>query len=213
MILSAGLTPAWQQIMVFRGFRYGEVNRAAEVHWQPRARSSTRASPPITLAGRASTLARWAALPAGNRPELAALGVPRRWVVTRAATRVCTTILDRRERHNDRTGRERPAARCRRAGRVSPGIRRGGAKASVAVLAGSLPAGTPERSIASWSGRRVARWCWTSAARACWAYWTAGRWWSSRIARSWPRPWVGRWTMIGTVRGHAVAECAGRGGS
>ena len=27
MILSAGLTPAWQQIMVFRGFRYGEVNR------------------------------------------------------------------------------------------------------------------------------------------------------------------------------------------
>ena len=33
MILSAGLTPAWQQIMIFQGFRYGEVNRAAEVHW------------------------------------------------------------------------------------------------------------------------------------------------------------------------------------
>ena len=33
VILSAGLTPAWQQILVFEGFRYGEVNRAAEVHW------------------------------------------------------------------------------------------------------------------------------------------------------------------------------------
>ena len=33
MILSAGLTPAWQQIMIFPSFRYGEVNRACEVHW------------------------------------------------------------------------------------------------------------------------------------------------------------------------------------
>ena len=33
MILSAGLTPAWQQILVFDGFRYGEVNRAAEAVW------------------------------------------------------------------------------------------------------------------------------------------------------------------------------------
>ncbi len=32
-ILSAGLTPAWQQIMIFSGFHYGEVNRACEVHW------------------------------------------------------------------------------------------------------------------------------------------------------------------------------------
>ena len=33
MILSAGLTPAWQQILVFDSFRYGEVNRAEEVLW------------------------------------------------------------------------------------------------------------------------------------------------------------------------------------
>ena len=33
MILSAGLTPAWQQILVFDSFRYGEVNRAAQVVW------------------------------------------------------------------------------------------------------------------------------------------------------------------------------------
>ena len=33
MILAAGLTPAWQQILVFDAFTPGEVNRAREVHW------------------------------------------------------------------------------------------------------------------------------------------------------------------------------------
>ena len=33
MILCAGLTPAWQQILVFESFRVGEVNRAREVIW------------------------------------------------------------------------------------------------------------------------------------------------------------------------------------
>ena len=33
MILTAGLTPAWQQILVFDSFRPGEVNRARESHW------------------------------------------------------------------------------------------------------------------------------------------------------------------------------------
>ena len=31
MILAAGLTPAWQQILVFERFRGGEVNRARQV--------------------------------------------------------------------------------------------------------------------------------------------------------------------------------------
>lgn len=31
MIVAAGLTPAWQQIMRFEQFLPGEVNRAAEV--------------------------------------------------------------------------------------------------------------------------------------------------------------------------------------
>ena len=33
MILTAGLTPAWQQILLFDSFRQGEVNRAREAHW------------------------------------------------------------------------------------------------------------------------------------------------------------------------------------
>ena len=33
MILAAGLTPAWQQMLVFDGLRVGEVNRAREALW------------------------------------------------------------------------------------------------------------------------------------------------------------------------------------
>ncbi len=33
MILAAGLSPAWQQIVVLDALSVGEVNRAREVHW------------------------------------------------------------------------------------------------------------------------------------------------------------------------------------
>ena len=33
MILAAGLSPAWQQIVVLDDLKTGEVNRAREVHW------------------------------------------------------------------------------------------------------------------------------------------------------------------------------------
>ena len=32
-VLAAGLSPAWQQILVFDEFNTGKVNRASEVHW------------------------------------------------------------------------------------------------------------------------------------------------------------------------------------
>ena len=33
MILAAGLTPAWQQVLVFDTFTPGAVNRARQVYW------------------------------------------------------------------------------------------------------------------------------------------------------------------------------------
>ena len=33
MIVAAGLTPAWQQILQFDALRLGEVNRASQAHW------------------------------------------------------------------------------------------------------------------------------------------------------------------------------------
>ena len=75
--------------------------------------------------------------------EFAELGVPRRWVVTEAATRVCTTILDRATGamtelvENGRPLRPEELDEFRRA------YAEEAAKADVAVIAGSLPAGTP----------------------------------------------------------------------
>ncbi|MCE5268764.1 MAG: PfkB family carbohydrate kinase [Planctomycetaceae bacterium] len=146
MILSAGLTPAWQQIMLFRGFRYGEVNRAEEVHWHAQGKVINAGIAAHFLGGPSLTLA-----PLGGPPleqidrELADLGVPRRWIVTRATTRVCTTLLDRVTGEmtelveNGRPLTPEELDDFRRA------YAEEAAKASVAVLTGSLPAGTPDR--------------------------------------------------------------------
>ena len=97
MILTAGLTPAWQQILVFDGFRYGEVNRAAEVHWCASGKVFNAGVAVHRLGGPSLTLATVGGpVLAEMERDLQRLGVPCRWVRTEAATRVCTTILDRR---------------------------------------------------------------------------------------------------------------------
>jgi tagatose 6-phosphate kinase len=144
MILTAGLTPAWQQIMVFPQFRCGEVNRAAEVHWHASGKVINAGIAAHHLGGPSLTLAAVGGPP--REPidrELAALGVPRRWIVTEAATRTCTTILDRAtgqitelvENGRPLTPAELDAFRAAYAEEA--------AKADVAVITGSLPQGTP----------------------------------------------------------------------
>ena len=144
MILSAGLTPAWQQIMVFRGFRYGEVNRAEEVCWHAQGKMLNAGIAAHHLGGPSLTLS-----PLGGPPleqidrELAALGVPRRWIVTRSPTRVCTTILDRQSGTMTELVENGPPLRAEELDEFRRAYAEEAAKARVAVLAGSLPAGTP----------------------------------------------------------------------
>lgn len=96
MILSAGLTPAWQQILLFDGFRYGEVNRATEVHACASGKVFNAGIAVARLAAANLTLA-----PVGGiwtksiEAEFDALAVNRRFIHTAAPTRVCTTLLDR----------------------------------------------------------------------------------------------------------------------
>ena len=96
MILSAGLTPAWQQILVFDGFRYGEVNRVGEVRWCASGKVFNAGIAAHHLGGPSRTLA-----PVGGPPreqierELDELRLSYRWITTASATRVCTTIIDR----------------------------------------------------------------------------------------------------------------------
>jgi len=144
MILCAGVSPAWQQVMVFSSFRYGEVNRADEVHWLAQGKVLNAGIAAFHLGGPSLTLA------AGGGPpleaidrELERLGVPRRWVVTQAATRVCTTILDHGAGvmteliENSRPMLPEELDAFRQA------YGEEAARATAALITGSLPIGTP----------------------------------------------------------------------
>ncbi len=96
MILSAGLTPAWQQILVFDTFRYGEVNRACEAHWCASGKVFNAGIAAHRLGGPSLTLSPvGGSLRGAIEEEMAGLKVPCRWVAAQAPTRVCTTILER----------------------------------------------------------------------------------------------------------------------
>jgi 1-phosphofructokinase family hexose kinase len=143
-ILSAGLSPAWQQILVFDRLCPGEVNRASEAVWCASGKVLNAAVAAHHLGGPSLTLA-----PLGGPPlleierEFAEMGVPRRWIKTEAATRVCTTLLDRA------TGQITELVENGRP--LSDGELRAyrdtyievAARAEVVVLIGSLPAGAP----------------------------------------------------------------------
>lgn len=145
MILSAGLTPAWQQILTFDSFRLGEVNRAGRAVWCASGKVFNAGIAAHHLGGPSLTLApvggpAWGAIEA----ELADLRVPCRWIRTRAATRVCTTILDAATGSMTElveNGRGLTAMELRLFRRVYAAQ---AASADVVVLIGSLPEGTPE---------------------------------------------------------------------
>lgn len=143
MILVAGLTPAWQQIMRFDAFRPGEVNRAREVHWCASGKVLNVGIALAQLGARSLTLAPvGGSAAAAIEREFAALKVDRRWIDVAAPTRVCTTILDagasRTTELVENAGALTEADRCR----FADAFTAESAAASLVVLTGSLPSGT-----------------------------------------------------------------------
>lgn len=96
MIVAAGLTPAWQQIVTLDALRAGEVNRAQNVEWCASGKVLNVGSALHHLGITSKTVSFFG----GETGELmqqdfTQLGIPTRWVPTATPTRVCTTILDR----------------------------------------------------------------------------------------------------------------------
>jgi len=81
VILSAGLTPAWQQALVFDRFNVGEVNRASEVAWSASGKVFNAAIGVHSLGGPSRVLATVGgpALPS-IEADFARLGIPHRWI-------------------------------------------------------------------------------------------------------------------------------------
>lgn len=145
MILVAGLTPAWQQIVMLKGFRHGEVNRAQDVHWCASGKVLNVGIALKYLGAEAETLALVGGPPlAGIEAEFSQLGIRRRWINSEAATRVCSTILETDtgvatelvENAGEVTAEELKA--------FATAFREEVQNADIVVLTGSLAAGTPE---------------------------------------------------------------------
>jgi tagatose 6-phosphate kinase len=146
-VLAAGLSPAWQQIMVFDQFCVGEVNRAREVH---RCASGKVLNVGMALAQLAATDRRCSTSVLsviGPRTremadaELVGVGARVTWIETKAETRTCTTILDRSTGETTELVENAPPISPEEGGRFQKSFAYEAASADAVVLTGSLPPG------------------------------------------------------------------------
>lgn len=96
MIVAAGLTPAWQHMLVFDLVRVGEVNRARATYSCASGKVTNVALALHFLGGRHRSVISIGGIPGGSiKEEFETLGVDCRWLETRCSTRECTTVMDR----------------------------------------------------------------------------------------------------------------------
>lgn len=145
MILAAGLTPAFQQILVFDGWQVGHVNRAQQAHLCASGKVLNVGLALHHLGGSNRTLALLGGISGSAIDrEFTSLGIAHEWVWSQHPTRMCTTILDR---HRGTTtelvenarpiGAEEIASFYDAYDKALPLVR-------MVVLSGSLPPGTPK---------------------------------------------------------------------
>ncbi len=144
MILVAGLTPAWQQIMCFEQLRAGEVNRAGEVHWCASGKVVNAGLALATLGVPAHMLS-----PAGGwsgqamRAEFAEHNMPATWTEIAAPTRICTTVLNRGESITTELVQNAAPLTEGELASFTTKYHALASGAALVVLTGSLPNGTP----------------------------------------------------------------------
>lgn len=144
MILAAGLTPAWQQIVEFDGFSVGQVNRARSVHWCASGKVLNVGIALHHLGAPARTMSVLGG-PHGEaiRAEFARGAIDAAWIATQVPTRVCTTILDGATGQSTELVENSAPLEAEVLDRFAQSFREHAAGAKVLVLTGSLPEGTP----------------------------------------------------------------------
>jgi 1-phosphofructokinase family hexose kinase len=144
VILTAGLTPAWQQILLFDSLTLGEVNRARQVHWGASGKvlNAVRALHHLGAACKTLTLVGGATGEA-IRHDIAALGITARWIEGNTPTRICSTLLDRSRRQATELVPNAAQATADELESFRAAYVDEAATAAVVVLIGSLPVGTP----------------------------------------------------------------------
>jgi 1-phosphofructokinase family hexose kinase len=144
MILVAGLTPAWQQIVQFDRFETGQVNRARAVHWCASGKVLNVGIALHHLSAPARTISVLGG-PNGEaiRAEFKRELIDCAWVSTQVPTRVCTTILDSATGRTTELVENSSPLEPDVLDRFVGTIQEQAAAAGIIVLSGSLPDGTP----------------------------------------------------------------------
>ncbi|WP_166820251.1 1-phosphofructokinase family hexose kinase [Thalassoroseus pseudoceratinae] len=145
MIVTAGLSPAWQQILTFRSFELGHVNRAKSAHWCASGKVLNVGLALHRLCGHSRVLCVTDDGPAGTamQAEYERQSVPTHWIKTQAVTRVCTTLLDEHTEQTTELVENAPSLNNDDLERFCEAFALETREATVVVLTGSLPSGVP----------------------------------------------------------------------
>ncbi len=144
VIVAAGLTPAWQYVLVFNRLETGEVNRACESRWFASGKAVN-----VALAGRSlgveTRLVSFVggATGAALAEDFESTGAEAEWVTSGTPTRVCTTLIDKGTGETTELVENSPEVTPHELSRFSKAFAGAASTASVIVLSGSLPTNTP----------------------------------------------------------------------
>ncbi len=145
MILAAGLTPAWQQILVFDNLRLGHVNRAREAYQVASGKVVNVGLALHHLGADSMTLAIIGGL-AGKSidEEFRRWGAAHHWVWSARPTRICTTLLDSENRVTTELVENATQIPPEEVEAFVGAYAEAAGRAQYVVLSGSLPAGVPK---------------------------------------------------------------------
>ncbi len=144
MILAAGLTPAWQQILLFDQVRIGQVNRARKAHWAASGKVLNVGLALSALGAECLTLSLLGGAPREEiQRQFREAGANAQWIESAHPTRVCTTILDRSSGQTTELVENAPPATPGELDAFRAAYSEAAAAAPCVVLTGSLPAETP----------------------------------------------------------------------
>jgi tagatose 6-phosphate kinase len=149
LILSAGLSPAWQAIVVLESLRLGEVNRAREMYWSASGKVLNAARAVHRLRGEGGRGASRALTIFGGRrgeamaASLAAEGLDLSFVKSATQCRVCITVIDSASRSTTELVENAGPVAERELEEFRARFREEAAGAELVILTGSLPAGAP----------------------------------------------------------------------
>ena len=144
MILAAGLTPAWQQILEFDRFVPGEVNRARRAFGCGSGKILNVGSALHQLGAASKTLCLAGGVVGRQiRDDFANMEIPVRWVESCVPTRVCTTILDKTTHSTTELVENPNPIPPEELENFLNAFAEESSDATVVVLSGSLPLETP----------------------------------------------------------------------